>query len=102
MVAGFLASDGHRVVGHEKRPDHVLSDGAFGWVRHPLYLASLLFYAGLTLATASLAALTIWAGIFIFYHYIAGYEEKLLELKFGAAYIAYKGKTGKWIPKRIH
>ncbi len=101
IVAGFLAEDGHRVVSHEKRPDHVVSDGVFRRVRHPLYLASLLFFAGLTVVTASLAALVVWVGIFIFYNYIAGYEEKLLEAKFGSAYIAYKQKTGKWIPKMI-
>jgi protein-S-isoprenylcysteine O-methyltransferase Ste14 len=100
-IAGFLAKDGHRVVSHEERPDYVVSDGAFGWIRHPLYLASLLFYAGLTVMTVSLSALAVWIGIFIFYNYIAGYEEKLLELKFESAYIAYKKNTGKWFPKRI-
>jgi protein-S-isoprenylcysteine O-methyltransferase Ste14 len=28
----------------------------------------------------------------------AGYEEKLLETKFGETYIAYEKKTGKWVP----
>jgi protein-S-isoprenylcysteine O-methyltransferase Ste14 len=89
-VAGFLTAEGHRVVSHEERPNHVVSDGAFQRVRHPLYLASLLFYAGLSIATVSLAALAVWVGIFIFYNYIADYEEKLLESKFGLAYFAYK------------
>jgi protein-S-isoprenylcysteine O-methyltransferase Ste14 len=87
------------VVHHGQRPDHVLTAGAFRYVRHPLYLGVLLFYLGLTLATVSLLSLAVFAGIFIFYNYISGYEEKLLEARYGEAYKEYKARTGKWIPK---
>jgi len=40
----------------------------------------------------------LFVGIFIFYNYLASYEEKLLEEKFGEEYIKYKQKTGKWVP----
>ena len=39
------------------------------------------------------------AEMFVFYNYIAGYEERLLETKHGEAYKSYKQKTGKWLPK---
>ena len=42
--------------------------------------------------------LFIWVVIFIFYNHIAGYEEKLLEDRFQAAYRNYKKRTGKWVP----
>jgi protein-S-isoprenylcysteine O-methyltransferase Ste14 len=61
-------------------------------------LGSILVYLGLTVSTASLFCLALLVVIFLFYNYIAGYEEKLLETKFGDAYIEYKKKTGKWIP----
>jgi len=102
VIAGLLMKSGHVVVSGSERPNHVVATGAFRYVRHPLYLASLLAYLGFPLLTYSLISLAVFAGILIFHNYIAGYEEKLLELKFGTAYIAYMKKTGKWIPKRIH
>ncbi len=47
----------------------------------------------------SLFSLALLIPVFIFYNYIATYEEKLLEEKFGAAYRDYKKRTGKWLPK---
>jgi len=44
--------------------------------------------------------LVLWVAICIFYNYLASYEEKLLETKFGESYRIYKEKTGKWMPRR--
>ena len=100
ILPGFyLARSGHVVIQHENRPTEVVSTGAFRYVRHPLYLASLLFYLGLSISTGSLISLALFAVTCIFYNYIAGYEEKLLEKKFGEGYIRYKKRTGKWVPK---
>jgi protein-S-isoprenylcysteine O-methyltransferase Ste14 len=87
------------VVSHEQKPAEVVSEGAFRFVRHPLYLASLLTYLGLTILTASTISFLMIFGIFIFYNYIAGYEEKLLIAKYGEAYQLYRDKTGKWFPR---
>jgi protein-S-isoprenylcysteine O-methyltransferase Ste14 len=76
-----------------------VSTGAFRYVRHPLYLGCLLFYLGLAVSTASLISLVLWVMICIFYNYLASYEEKLLESKFGENYRTYKENTGKWLPK---
>jgi protein-S-isoprenylcysteine O-methyltransferase Ste14 len=99
IAAMYLFRSGHVVVSHEQRPNHVVATGAFRYVRHPLYLASLLTYLGMTMATASLSALAIFMGIIVFYDFIASYEEKLLEIRFGDAYKNYKKRTGKWIPR---
>jgi protein-S-isoprenylcysteine O-methyltransferase Ste14 len=99
IIAAYLFKSGHAVVSHEQRPTAVVSSGAFRYVRHPLYLGSMLIYCGLTVSTASLFCLALLVAIVLFYNYIAGYEEKLLETKLGAAYTAYKKKTGKWIPR---
>jgi protein-S-isoprenylcysteine O-methyltransferase Ste14 len=98
VAAAYLFKSGHVVVSSEQRPTEVVSSGAFRYVRHPLYLGSLLVYLGLTVSTASLFCLVLLVVSVLFYNYIAGYEEKLLEAKFGEAYIAYQKKTGKWIP----
>lgn len=98
VAAVYLFKSGHVVVSGEQRPTTVVSSGAFGYVRHPLYLGGILIYLGLTVSTASLFCLALLVVIALFYNHIAGYEEKLLEIKLGQAYIAYQKKTGKWIP----
>jgi protein-S-isoprenylcysteine O-methyltransferase Ste14 len=98
----YLARSGHRVVDRNRRGDFVVTSGAFRMIRHPLYLASLLTYLALAVSTGSLFSLIVWIGIFLFYNYIAWYEEKLLEIKTGGQYLVYKGKTGKWIPRPAH
>jgi protein-S-isoprenylcysteine O-methyltransferase Ste14 len=98
VTAVYFIRAGHVVVSHEQRPSSVVSTGAFQYVRHPLYLGSILFYLGLTVSTASLFSLVLVVLIFFFYNYIASYEEKLLEDRFHEKYRNYKIKTGKWVP----
>ncbi|MDP3025778.1 MAG: isoprenylcysteine carboxylmethyltransferase family protein [candidate division Zixibacteria bacterium] len=99
ITAIYLFRSGHIVVNREQKPDKVITSGAFKYVRHPLYLASNLTYLGLAISTLSLLSLGLFAGIFIFYNFLASYEEKLLEEKFGEEYRKYKEKTGKWMPR---
>ena len=99
IAAMYLFKSGHVVAHHEQRPESVVTTGAFRYVRHPLYLASILTYFGLTVFTGSLSSLILFVGIFIFYNYIASYEEKLMDAKFGDEYRKYKKKTGKWAMK---
>ena len=97
-VAGYLFKSGHVVVSGDQRLTTVVTSGAFRYVRHPLYLGSILIYLGMTVSTASLFCLALLVVIILFYNYIAGYEEKLLETKMGEAYARYKMSTGKWMP----
>jgi len=99
ITAAYLFKSGHVVVSHDSRPAGVVSTGAFRYVRHPLYLASILFYLGLVVSTASLFSLVLLVMIFIFYNHIASYEERLLLEKFGENYETYKKKTGRWVPR---
>jgi protein-S-isoprenylcysteine O-methyltransferase Ste14 len=99
VAAIFLVRSGHRAISDEVLASpRILTDGAFARVRHPLYLAALLFYVFLIVLTMSLISLAVFVGIFIFYNYIAAYEEKICEQKFGQDYRDYKKKTPKWIP----
>ena len=98
-AAAYLFMSGHVVVSHGQRPTVVVSTGAFCYVRHPLYLASILSYLGLAISTASVLSLAFLAVIIIFYNTIASYEEKLLDEKFGESYRSYKKRTGKWLPR---
>jgi protein-S-isoprenylcysteine O-methyltransferase Ste14 len=99
IAAFFLIKSGHVVINHKQHPSGLILSGAFRYVRHPLYLGSILSYLGMAVATASLFSLALLIIICLFYNYIASYEEKLLEERFGEAYRSYKKKTGKWVPK---
>lgn len=99
ITAAYLFLFGHVAVSHEQRPTAVVSTGAFRHVRHPLYLGSILFYLGLSVSTVSLFSIALLVVIFVFYNYIASYEEKLLDKRFGEDYTRYKKRTGKWLPR---
>jgi protein-S-isoprenylcysteine O-methyltransferase Ste14 len=98
-AAYLLQKSGHVVVHGRERPQRIVTGGAFARVRHPLYLACLLFY--LALAAASLSALSLAAliPIFLLYNYLAAYEERVMELRFGPAYQTYRTRVGRWIPR---
>jgi protein-S-isoprenylcysteine O-methyltransferase Ste14 len=98
LCAVYLIRSGHAVVSHGQRPSGVVSTGAFQYVRHPLYLGSIMIYLGLAVSTASLFSLVLVVVIFLFYNYIASYEERLLEDRFHEKYQNYKKNTGKWVP----
>jgi len=99
VTAVYLIRSGHVVVSHKQRPSGVVSTGAFRYVRHPLYLGSIMFYLGLSVSTASLFALVLVVVIFLFYNYLSSYEEKLMENRFSVEYGNYKKRTGKWVPR---
>ncbi|MDH5468312.1 MAG: isoprenylcysteine carboxylmethyltransferase family protein [Candidatus Aminicenantes bacterium] len=100
VLAAYLVRSGHRVVSDEVLSSpRLITDGAFSRVRHPLYLAALLFYLFLIVMTLSLISLLLFMGIFIFYNGIAAYEEKFLEKKFGQDYSDYRKKVSRWIPR---
>jgi protein-S-isoprenylcysteine O-methyltransferase Ste14 len=98
LCSVYLIRSGHAVVSHGQHLSGVVSTGAFQYVRHPLYLGSIMFYLGLAVSTVSLFSLGLVVVIIIFYNHIASYEEKLLEDRFHEEYRKYKKKTGKWVP----
>ena len=98
-ISGFLSRSGLTVVYREVRdPPRVIRTGVFSYSRHPIYLAALLLYLGFSLTTLSLISLGFLVVIFVFYDYLATFEEKQLEEKFGPEYLSYKKKTPKWLP----
>ena len=99
IFAISLIQAGHAVIHVGEPSQDLITSGAFKFVRHPLYLGCLLLYLGLVFSTLSIISLIVFGGIFIFYNYIATYEEKYLEEKFHAEYTTYKEKTQKWVPR---
>jgi protein-S-isoprenylcysteine O-methyltransferase Ste14 len=97
LLAGYLMSKSHIVF---ERPDpHVVDYSLYAHVRHPMYLGSILLYVGFWLTTLSILSLLPLLCICIGYNYLASAEERMLEAKFGNAYLDYKKRVRKWIPR---
>ena len=77
----------------------IIEIGILAHVRHPLYLGVLLIYLGFVLGTFSLLSLSVFIIIALIYNLLATYEEQDLERVFGKAYLDYKKRVPKWIPR---
>lgn len=87
--------------GHYVLPEHrVVSDGPYGLVRHPLYLAAFLIWLGLGLAYGSVAVLAI-----TIVYVVPGYliymrsEEAMLLHNLGDEYRRYRRRVGMLWPR---
>ena len=54
----------------------VIESGVYGYVRHPIYLGTLLILLGFAIATLSILSLIVWVAFFTFLDRMATYEEK--------------------------
>lgn len=88
-------------VGHGVLPDQkLLSTGAYGWVRHPVYVGGVLLWAALAVGFASLAtaALTVLYVIPAYVLY-ARSEEAMMTEQFGDAYRRYAARVPRFLPR---
>jgi protein-S-isoprenylcysteine O-methyltransferase Ste14 len=76
---------------------HLIEDGAFRLVRHPMYGGGLLVGAGWGLATASLASLAATVVLAVFFDLKSRREEAWLVEQF-TGYAAYRRRTHRLIP----
>jgi protein-S-isoprenylcysteine O-methyltransferase Ste14 len=82
------------------RGNRLCTEGAFKYVRHPLYAAFLsVFNFGLAIYLNSYV-FVLWAVILHpIWHYAIRYEERLMVGLFGNQYPEYQKKTGRFLPK---
>jgi protein-S-isoprenylcysteine O-methyltransferase Ste14 len=107
LLWGYLQ---YRLVGRDRRarggggpgvetpPDRIVTDGAYRYLRNPMYLGHLIFMAGLAITFSSwfaLALLVVHAGWF---HLRVLRDEERLESRFGEDYRLYKARVKRWIP----
>ena len=79
---------------------HLVTDGAFAWARNPIYIGNAVVWTGVAIATGVLWYVPIAVAAFaVEYGFIVRYEEGVLESTFGTAYLAYKERTPRWIPR---
>lgn len=92
--------------GHYILPEHRLIDrGAYALVRHPLYLAALLIWSGVTVGFESITVLVVLLAYVLpaYLIYIRA-EERMMAGHFGPAYERYRdlvpGLVPRWSPAR--
>jgi protein-S-isoprenylcysteine O-methyltransferase Ste14 len=81
----------------ESKPPVLVTDGWYAYVRHPLYLGTLILFWLVPEMTVN--RLAIIAALSIYLVVGAYFEERKLLKDFGEAYAEYKAKTPMLIPK---
>ena len=82
-------------------PRRLVARGPYGVVRNPMYVGAVGALAGAALYFRS-GALLLYAGAFFLAAHllVTLYEEPTLARMFGAEYEAYRGRVGRWWPRR--
>lgn len=76
----------------------LVTTGAYGLVRHPLYFSSILMSLGLFFLLSNILLLGCFIGLLCYYFPAKKEEEMLLE-RFGRQYKEYKSRVGMFFPK---
>ena len=92
LLWGYLQ---YRLVGHDRKtrggggpgietpPDRIVSEGAYRYLRNPMYLGHLIFMLGLAITFSSWLALALLAFHAGWFHLRVLRDEKRLEARFG-------------------
>jgi protein-S-isoprenylcysteine O-methyltransferase Ste14 len=76
----------------------VITSGPYAWIRHPLYLALMLFFIGLSFLSGFSLFLFLAALSIPFFNSTAKKEETVMLQQFGDEYRAYMIVTGRFFP----
>jgi len=106
LVGGAtLAVLGYRALGGSHSPwttpvegGRLVTVGAYGFVRHPIYAGWILGALGWELLTCSLLGIGVAVALFVFYDLKSRVEEKWLAEKY-AGYPAYQQRVKRLIPR---
>lgn len=99
-LGALLALSGIKIVFSDftEKP-RMITHRLFSIVRHPVYLGALLVYLGALIATLSPLGLAVFIAVVGLYDWLARDEEERMERLFGAAYLSYKSKVPRWLPR---
>jgi protein-S-isoprenylcysteine O-methyltransferase Ste14 len=95
----YLVAKSHKAVLEQaQNPPALVDSEVYAWVRHPMYLGTLLFCLAFLFIGFSILSFAVWVAFFVFYDRMATYEENSLIKILGEEYIAYRKRVSKWLP----
>jgi len=98
LVGNYRADTGGGGPGISIPPDRIVDSGPYRWVRNPMYLGHLIFFAGLAWMLVSWIALGVLVfHVFWFDRRVREDEARLAQL-FGDPYRDYCRRVKRWIP----
>jgi protein-S-isoprenylcysteine O-methyltransferase Ste14 len=98
-TARFLGIDQALGRNSSEHTDELVVDGLYRWVRHPIYLFSLVFIWLMPEMSMNILGLNLGLTLYLFIG--TWFEEKKLEAAFGETYTRYKQKTPMFFPFRL-
>lgn len=104
LVGAALVVVGWRVIhkrfwSREEGEGELVTDGIYGYIRHPQYTGFMLITFGMILDWATLPLLIMWPVLVFIYYRLARMEERDMEAQFGSAYRLYRAQTGMFLPR---
>jgi protein-S-isoprenylcysteine O-methyltransferase Ste14 len=102
VALNLIADSAFRIAGTTvnlfKESTVLKTDGVYGFSRHPMYLGFVLALIGVAILLGSLSSWLVLP-IFVILMEIVfiRVEERMLEEKFGPAWLAYKKKVRRWL-----
>jgi hypothetical protein len=75
-----------------------VTNGLYAFVRHPQYLGLIVSGLGLFLFWPRFFILVMYVTMVFIYYHLARHEEREMEGRYGEKYLAYKRKTGMFLP----
>jgi hypothetical protein len=107
LLWGYLQ---YRFIGRDRRarggggpgieipPDRLVTDGAYAYLRNPMYLGHLIFMLGLAITFSSWLAVALLVFHAGWFHVRVLRDEERLVSRFGDTYLDYKARVRRWIP----
>lgn len=89
-----------RHVFDDQQPVGIVQDGPYAYVRHPFYVAYMMFWIGWSVASWSPWSIIPTSGMALAYIMAARAEERRFEgTPYGEAYRSYAQRTGRFFPR---
>ncbi|HSW83397.1 MAG TPA: isoprenylcysteine carboxylmethyltransferase family protein [Usitatibacter sp.] len=98
LVGNYRARAGGGGPGISIPPERIVDSGPYRWVRNPMYLGHLIFFAGIAITLASWIAVGVLVAHLFWFDRRVREDEGRLEQLFGEPYRAYCRRVKRWLP----